>query len=566
MTLREKIGQMLAPMQWDVYGKDEYNYDFSKSDWGVVKKILDKEGFGTIRGEQIGLYFADPDNDESVQAHDVTDEGLNNWFPFRVDPASYRKFLEKQARLEKIPPLVGGDCPTGGSNVFEKLSTTVNAPAIGACDSEELTFKLAASVARELRHAGINWRWAPVLDLGNRNETAVLRTFAMDDPERTVRLSKAYIDGMQSQGVAATAKHFPSLDRSEWRDSHFSPVMNHSTMEEWWAEQGPVYQEIINHGVYSIMVGHQAFPAADDTVINGKYIPSTLSKKIVTDLLKKEMHFDGVVITDGIGMASLFSLLPYEELIVGLVNAGNDVILGAKLPSGDIIERAVLDGRIPMERIDDGCRRVLDMKEKLGMFEDGYYDDPSYSIEECIENTNKINLEIAKRSITLVRDRNNALPLDAKEIKNVSIILSTHSDKFVTAAEALAEAFRERGMSVKMQRRLSGLDDMNEVARSSDLIVYAAFVGVHAPAGAMRLVGEECRTFYHAFKAGKEKSVGVSFGYPYIHYDTMDNADVFLNAYNMNPEVMRAFVGAIFGDFEIVGNSPVLLEPRANTR
>ena len=278
------------------------------------------------------------------------------------------------------------------------------------------------------------------------------------------------------------------------------------------------------------------------------------------------MHFDGVVITDGIGMASLFSLLPYEELIIGLVNAGNDVILGAKMPSGDIIEQAVLDGRIPIERIDDGCQRVLNMKEKLGMFEDGYYDDPDYSLEECVKNTEKINLEIAKRSITLVRDRNKALPLNPDKIKSVSIILSTHSDKFVTAAEALADAFRERGMTVYMQRRLSGLDELNAISEKSDLIVYAAYVAVHAPAGAMRLVAEECRTFYHAFKAGKEKSVGVSFGYPYIHYDTMDNADTFINAYNMNPEVMRAFVSAIFGEFPIVGKSPVLLEPRANTR
>lgn len=117
-----------------------------------------------------------------------------------------------------------------------------------------------------------------------------------------------------------------------------------------------------------------------------------------------------------------------------------------------------------------------------------------------------------------------------------------------------------------MQRRLSGLDDIERVADTSDLIVYAAFVTVHAPQGMMRLFGEECVTFYHAFKAGKERSVGVSFGYPYIHYDSMDNADAFINAYNINPETMRGFVDAIFGECELEGLSPVLLDPIANTK
>lgn len=566
MTLREKIGQMLAPMQWDVYEKDENNYDFSKSDWNRVRKIIEKEQFGTIRGEQIGVYFADPDNDEEVRKIENMEEGLNAWFEYLVEPKPYREFLTKQAKLGKIPPLVGGDCASGGANAFKRLSSTVSATAIGAADSEELTYAVAASVARELRHAGVNWRWAPVLDLGNRNETACMRTFAMDDPERTVRLAKAYIDGMQAEGVAATAKHFPSLDRGESRDSHFTPLLNSSTMEQWWSEQGKVYQEIIDHGVYSIMIGHQAFPAADDTMINGKYIPSTLSKKVITDLLKNQMGFDGVVITDGIGMASLFSLLPYEELIVGLVNAGNDVILGAKMPSGDLIEQAVLDGRIPESRIDDACTRVLNMKEKLGMFREDYYDDLPYALEDCVKTTGKINVELAKRSITLVRDRQNLLPIDQNKIKKATIIVSTHAEKFAVGVKTLANALRERGIEVHVQRRLSGLADMQRVAEDSDLIIYAAYVAMHAPAGAMRLFGDECKTYYHAFKAGKEKSIGVSFGYPYIHYDTMENADTFINAYNMHPDAMRAFVDAIFGDIEICGKSPVLLEPRANTK
>ena len=116
------------------------------------------------------------------------------------------------------------------------------------------------------------------------------------------------------------------------------------------------------------------------------------------------MGFTGVVITDGIGMAGLFSLMPYEELIVALVNAGNDVILGSKMSWGDLVEQAVLDGRIPEAGIDDACQRVLDMKEKLGMFDESYGKLP-YTLAEVVPKTKRINREIARRSMTLVWER-----------------------------------------------------------------------------------------------------------------------------------------------------------------
>ncbi|MBO5452706.1 MAG: glycoside hydrolase family 3 protein [Clostridia bacterium] len=566
MTLREKIGQMLAPHHWDVYGKVEMSYDYSVSDMEEVKALYAKEQFGTIRGEQVGVFYADPENEKKIDVVEGYVEGsllMNN--TIKVDTKPYRRFLEKHNTYMKIPALVGGDCSVGAANVFNELSWVVNAAAIGAADSEELTYEFASAIGREMRCGGHNWRWAPVVDLGNRNSYATLRTLAMDDPERTVRLAKAYIKGLQDVGVAATVKHFPSEGRTEARDAHFTSTMNPDSLETWWNEQGRVYQELFDYGVYSVMVGHQSFPAVDDEMINGKYRPSTISKKVVTDLLKGEMGFKGVVITDGIGMAGLFSLLPYEELIVELVNAGNDVILGSKINSGDLIEKAVKDGRIEESRIDDACQRVLDMKEKLGMFEDGYYNLP-YEAEDIVENTRKVSAEIAKKSITLVRDKYNLLPLDKKDIKKVSIVISTHTESFLDNVEELQKAFEERGIEVYTQRRLKSAAELKGISDNCDLIIYAACLQMHQPAGYPRFFAEEAMSFYHAFTHGKEKSIGVSFGYPYIHYDTMENVNTFINAYNPRPETMQAFVGAILGEFEIKGNTPVLLEPRANSK
>ena len=564
MTLREKIGQMLAPHQWDMFGKIETAFDFKPADMEQVRANYEREQIGTFRGEQVGVYFTDPRHFKYDDSS-TTDEGLLGYGRIRMPAAPYKAYIEELGSYLKIPPLVGGDFPTGGSNVFEDMTSIVNATTIGAADSEELTFALGAAIAREIRCGGHNWRWCPVVDFCNRNGTCCMRTFSIDDYERTLRLSKAYMRGMQSEGVAACAKHFPGKDRNDCRDGHFSPCTNGDSMEQWWSEQGKAFQEMIDAGVYSIMPGHHSFPAADDTLINGQYIPTTLSKKIITDLLKDQMGFKGVVITDGIGMANLFNLLPYEELIVGLVNAGNDVILGSKMNSGDLIEQAVLDGRIPMERIDDGCQRVLDLKEKLGMFEEGYYDLP-YKLEDVVAETKRVSDEIARRSMTLIRDRHQLLPVDQKKIKKVSIIVSTHTETFTKQLDALKESFEKRGIEVYMQRRLKNARELKAMSDDSDLIIYAAYLAPHAPAGALRLVGEECRTFYYAFNHGKEKSIGVSFGYPYIHYDSMENADTFINAYWPAPENMEAFVQAIFGEIEITGKSPVKIIPDANTR
>ena len=568
LTLREKIGQMMAPHQWGIFGKEETSFDFKPVDIEEVKARCEKDCYGTLRAEQIGVYYTDSRyfKEMSKDVTDTTEGDLLAYGKIRMPAEVYREYNKELCSFFKIPPLVAGDCVTGPSNVFTDLSTICNALTIGAADDEKLTFELGAAVAREMRYVGFNWRWCPVMDMGNRNRSCVMRTFAMDDYDRCLRLSKAYVDGMQSEGMAAAVKHFPGVDRYSARDTHFSAEAMSCSMEEWWSEQGKAFQEMFDHGVYSVMIDHTAFPAADDSLIKGKPRPSTISKKIITDLLKEKMGFKGVVITDGISMAGLYSLLPYEELIVELVNAGNDVILGSEMNSSDIIEQAVRDGRVLESRIDDACQRVLDLKEKLGLFEDDYYTKPfPYTREEMTQKTREINEKIVRKSMTLVRDRTGILPFKKENVKRVSIIASSHFDGIIEKLEPMKRAFEKRGMEVYIQRRLKSSAELKEISDNSDLIVYAAYVAMHMPKGYLRLFGDECQTFYYAFNHGSEKSVGVSFGYPYVHYDSMEAANAFVNANHISDISQEAFVEAIFGEIGFEGNSPVDIIPRANT-
>lgn len=445
--------------------------------------------------------------------------------------------------------------------LFPDLTTVCGPMAVCAANDEELAFELGAAVARELRFAGVTWRWAPVVDISSRFSPGLGRMFSNDDADKQIRFGSAIARGMQSEGVAATAKHFPGEDEIEYRDSHFTRTVNNSTYEQWMDKQGKIFQGMIDNGVYAIMTTHKAFPAVDDTMINGQYIPTTTSRKIVTELLKKKMGFKGVVITDGIVMAGLYSLYSYEDLIINIVNAGNDVILGVKPCTGEIIEKAVLDGRISEERINDACQRVLDMKEKLGMFEDGYCQ-MKYRAEDVTPRTKEISDKISRKAITLLYDKKNLIPLDKEKIKRVTIVCSAHVDYFYeNLVEYMKPEFEKRGAEVKVQRRIKSFDEMDKIAAESDLIIYAAYIRQHQPMGMPSLYGEECNTYLYAFSAGKEKSIGLSMGYPYLHYDIMGNADTFINTYGYDRSMMTAFVEGIYGEIPFRGVSPVRLTP-----
>ncbi len=546
LTLREKIGQMLLAYQLDINRKVETDTPEEPRSFEERKALIEREKFG-VYWAQTGRHGRGLDMAEGAQmGQDMS--------------AEYGEWISAESDCYKIPALTALDAEgVGAGTLFKDLSVICGPNAQGAVNDEKLVYDLAASVARELRSAGVTWRWSPPVDIANRFTGSIMRSHAPDDAEKEIRLALAQILGTQSQGVAATAKHFPGGDGIEFRDSHFCASLNNSTMEEWWARQGKIFKGVIDGGVYSVMISHKAFPACDNSKVNGRYRPSTISKKVITDLLKGELGFKGVVITDGIVMASLFSIMPYDELIVELVNAGNDVILGVRLNTGDIIEKAVLDGRIPESRIDDACQRILDMKEKLGMFEDGYRLVKGKA-EDITPKTREINMKIARNAIHLVRDRNNTLPFKKENIKNVTIICSTHTDKFFTRLETFKAEFEKRGMNVKMQRRLTSEAEIKRISEESDLIIYATYVAGHEPLGGLALFGEECRTYLWAFSHGKEKSVGMSFGYPYIHYDIMENADMFINTYGQSPELMQSSVEAIFGEIPFNGTAPMNLE------
>ena len=551
MTLREKIGQMLMP-----YGRNVYCRDAGEA----IDVFCEREDMTDLRTEEeLGAYLK-KENFGAFRA-DERDAFLAKYPSDGGDLSAHRSHVEALCAYGNLPALTAGDFSfTGLGGTFSELTTLPAPLAVGAADSEELAYALGGQLAKEMRLAGANWLFGPDVRIAHQFGTAMMTAFAPHDTARLTRLAKAYIKGFTDNGAAVAIKHFPGGDRYDYRDPDVSPTVISNDREEWWREQGAILKELIDGGVPSVMVGHTAFPAVDDTVLEGHYIPASVSKKIVTDLLKGELGFTGVAVTDVIASPALITCFATPaELLIALVNAGNDVISGAFPGAGDILERAVLDGVISEARIDDACARILAMKEKLGLFAEDTA--PALSLCEVTKETRRVCGEIAKRAITLVRDTQGLLPVAPARIKTATVVYFTHSDVVVPQMERMKTEIEKRGIKVKIQHRVDEPQDMERVDMESDLIIYVVYVVPGFPKGHPGLYGAECAGCQFTFSQGQTKSIGISMGYPYIHYDLLGNAETFINTYGCSDELIDACVEVIFGEREAVGNSPTKIEP-----
>ncbi len=534
MTLREKIGQMFIM-------RDDRLHDMISND--DIAEYLKNNPIGGIwatgRLKKPAAYLNFEASSEGGDLNDL------------------KEYVDLLNSCLAIPLLVGGDSEKGG---FMGSSEIAGPDSIVAASDEELAYRYGACMAKELATGGLNWRWSPICDLSHHQSSSAVNRVCSDDPEKVVKYANAMIKGTQDSGVAATVKHFPGSDLFDTKDPHFSPGINNSSLEDWMKLQGRVYKESIDSGVLSVMIGHAAFPAVDDSLINGKRRPSTFSKKVITDLLKGKFGFDGVVVTDDIGMRAAFSIFGKENMgdtYVELINAGNDMLLGT--PIGEnledyigYIEKAVAEGRVSIERIEDACRRIFEMKEKLGLFGDERNVD---CIETLTEETHKMNMDAARKSLTLLANKNNLLPIDANKLKHVSIISVTHSDFFPEKLKELKKAFEKRNIEVKIYENVYHCN-LLEASKDDSIIIYANFVSAHQPMGHCTFFGDVAQQFFRILAYGSDRSVVVSFGSPFIKEEYYEETETYINAYWYNKEVMEAVVESILGEIDFKGKSP----------
>ena len=430
--------------------------------------------------------------------------------------------------------------------------------SLGAANDPDLAYRYGKAIGEDIHSIGFSWLWSPVVDNGGKFIDS--RTLSAD-VNRNKEMLAAFIKGVQSAGVATCAKHFPGADPFEYRDPHFCTSCYSPSYEEWERTQMQEFQACIDAGVDSIMVGHSTFKAVDDTVVNGNVLPCTLSYKVITELIKGKMGFEGVVFTDDTDMKGLTAIYPYKKLCVELLRAGVDMILGpVSLDYIDIVEEAVLNGDLPESRIDDACNRVLKLKEKYGIFDREEIPHPTEEERQRIlDNMSNVAKDVAKKGMTLVRNNLSLIPVKKEDIKNVKVVYIGYSDRCEENLKYLKEEFIRHGANCDVQVGFSEEDNLT--LKDYDLIVYATYIGFHAPAGGPFFFGDKCFMMRLIMTECTEKSIGVSFGSPDIFFNYFTAANTYSNCYSVNKETMEAFVKALYGEVSFTDYNPFPLNP-----
>ncbi len=537
LSLREKVAQILMIKQGSLLERIEGEEARSNEE---IAELMEKYQFGS-------LY--------SYGNISMKDFNMAS-FTFGVKQSAEEnlEFIEVFKKHVRIPVLIARDCETGCGSSFAGGTIIPSAMCIGAANDDKLTYELGANLGAEMKSTGVNWSWTPVVDVFNRfgwcNGT---RSYG-DNVEKVSRHGVALIKGFQSVGMAAGAKHFPGCFGYDPRDSHVAPTVIDLTLEEWWEQQAPTFQAAIDAGVLGIMGTHRAFPAADDEMVNGRYIPCTCSKKVLTDILRNQMGFKGVMITDGINMTALAAQFPREEMLIRAIEAGNDMVCGAILEDFDTLYNAIEAGKLSMERVDEACERVLTLKEQVGLFDENR---ELPKLEDITPKTRETCKKIVEKSVTLVRDHNHIIPLNKEKIKKVLLIISTHAPQPEKLIEPMVRALEAQGMDVEVSVDLDSADRLKIYADQKDLILYVGYVTVHIPKGMPSLYGEKMATYHSAFSFGAEKSVCVSMGDPLMGNNAMAGGNTYFNIYSPTEASQEAFVKVLFGETPYSTECPV---------
>ena len=529
MTLREKIGQTAMPSPTML--RNEF------AQYGGYGEYFQKYPYA-------GMYI--------IKSNMVDADG--NAFSTPEEAAAVYK---KASEMCKIPLLISCDAERGAYYLFDELHIIANNPLLGASQAKELAYKRTYYYARELKRCGVNWPFGPVIDvISNFFTTGGVRCFS-DDPDKIISMIPSVIKGYHDAGIACCTKHFPSNASKEYRDSHIANTMNTATLEEWKERCGRTWKAAMDAGADGFMTSHATFPAVEPgRTPNGGYIPSTVSKNVL-DLAREYLGYDGVMITDDIGMGSLSSAYDRKDLYVNALNAGNDIVLFCRGDYIDVVEEAVKEGRVSEERINQAVRRVLKLKEKLGLF-DGIKQEPPLTEEEN-RDFERVNYELAQKGMTLIT--NNTIPFDQKKVKNAAIITISPDARFVTQLEDMVAAFASYDINAKVYDGLNSKEELQEIAENNDIIIYACLLTGGYGNIPWFSTAKDMRTLFNRLSFGADKSVVASFGIPSIYYNYFENVGTYINAYSNDKSTMRAFVDGILGKFEFTGKSPVALKP-----
>jgi len=490
----------------------------------------------------------------------IVEDGVGGFIVGRGPAGEFAGAMNAAQALAGVPLLIVSDLETGPG---QRLTGGTNFPpamAFGAAGGEALAREAGRVTAREARAVGIHMTLGPVLDVNTSPRNPIINTRAFsDDPALVARLGSAWIAGAREGGLLTAGKHFPGHGATEV-DSHIGlPAINLSAERLAAVELVP-FHAAVRQGMDGVLVGHIAV-----TGIEGAGAPpASLSRRITGGLLREQLGFGGLVITDAMNMGAITRNYDVAEAGIQAILAGADVLLQ---PPGerrviDAIVRAVESGRVPRQRIDESARRVLVAKAAAGLHRGGGSRASGAGSVVGSAPHRELVRQVAEGSITLARDRTGLVPLAARGRRILHVVYSDGRGGF--AAPAFAAALQAEGHAVETVRvdertTASAFASLTERAGAVDVVVASAHVTPREYVGSVAVDGGFAAWAERLAAAGRPV-VAVSFGSPYV-LDGFPSVPAYLLAWSGAAESQRAAARALAGRMPITGRLPVALAP-----
>jgi beta-N-acetylhexosaminidase len=476
--------------------------------------------------------------------------------------------------MSNVPLLFGADLEAGAGfrarggyfvpNAIDLGGASVFPPemAIGATRDTTLAYEEGRLTALEGRALGIHIAYAPVLDVNNNPDNPVINTRSYgEDPALAARMGVAFIHGLQDHGMIATGKHFPGHGDTGVNSHLALPVVTVSRSRLDTVELVP-FRAAVNAGVGAIMSFHGAMPALDSS-----NVPGTLSAKVLTGLLRGEMGFKGIIISDAMDMRGVLDTYGADEAVKRAIAAGIDVLIQPLDVSKtiDAVLAGISEGRYTEARVDSSVRRVLETKRKLGLAQAKLVDINALRFLVGDSSSAQTARSVAEKSITLVRDSARQIPLLGDSARVLSITLARRAD--LSAGNAFNSELRQR--LSKLRTEFVSTEDaalnyprLLAAADSADVTIVSSYVGQSWDATTAS-TPEAFTNFVHTLVQHGRKPIVVAFGNPYL-LQQLPWLGTYLVAWGGFPVSQVAAARAMLGITAISGHLPISIPPSAN--
>ncbi|MEM9886752.1 MAG: glycoside hydrolase family 3 N-terminal domain-containing protein [Bacteroidota bacterium] len=476
---------------------------------------------------------------------------------FQGTPLKQVQLINKYQKLSKrVPLMISMDAEWGLG--MRMKATTISFPrelTLGAIQDNRLIYEMGAEVAYQLRRTGVHINFAPVADVNNNPNNPVINTRSFgEDRYNVATKSYQYMKGMQDNGVMASAKHFPGHGDTDV-DSHLDlPVINHSRSRLDSIELYP-FRILAEQNIGSMMVAHLNIPALDKRTNR----PTTLSRSTITNLLRNEIGFEGLIFTDALEMKGVTKHFESGQVEAEAILAGNDVLL---LPEDigaafETIEAYVDEGKIAKEQIEASVKRVLRAKYRLGLTELQII--PEENLLEDLNNNRALSIkqELYEHAITLARNKDELLPfrnLDSLKVASLALGIQKQTPFQDRLANYMEMPLLQTDKNVTDAEVRTFMRDLEE----TDVVV----VSLHNLSSYNRKqfgITSSERNFIKQL-AARKKVVLVNFGSPYaLKY--FDDLQWVINANDEDPLAQDAAAQAVFGAIPMSGRLPVTASP-----